>query len=92
MKFVWDENKAKSNLLKHIVGFEEAQTVFYDFLSITISDPFHSIKEERFITIGMSSKNRLLTIVHTEIDDTIRIISSRLATKKERKKYEEENC
>jgi hypothetical protein len=71
MKFDWDTNKAKSNLQKHAVSFEEAQTVFYDFLSITIIDPVHSINEERFITIGMSSKNRLLTVVHTEINDTI---------------------
>ena len=90
MKFDWDKHKAKSNLQKHSVSFEEAQTVFYDFLSITIPDPVNSIIEERLITIGMSSKNRLLIVVHTEINDTIRIITSRLATKNEGIKYEKE--
>jgi uncharacterized DUF497 family protein len=90
MKFDWDVQKAKVNLSKHSVGFEEAETIFYDFLSITVADPLHSINEERLITIGMSSKKHLLIVVHTDKDDTVRIINSRLATKFERIIYEEE--
>jgi uncharacterized DUF497 family protein len=89
VKFDWDKNKANTNYDKHKVYFEEAKSVFYDFLSFTISDKSHSINEERYITIGMSVLNRILVVVHSEKEDTIRIISSRLATKQERKKYEE---
>lgn len=65
--------------------------MFYDFLSVTIEDPIHSNKEERFITIGMSSKNKLLIVVHTDNTEEIRIISSRFATKNERRLYEGNN-
>jgi uncharacterized protein len=88
--FEWDENKAKSNLRKHKVGFTEAVTVFDDAFSITISDPDHSIGESRFIDIGMSNKNHLLVVVYTEREEQIRIISARQATAPERRKYEEE--
>ncbi|MCX6154556.1 MAG: BrnT family toxin [Candidatus Kapabacteria bacterium] len=71
--------------MKHLVSFDEAQTVFFDFLPITITDPIHSINEHRFITIGLSSKNRLLIVANTEDNETIRIISSRSAAKEERK-------
>lgn len=57
MKVEWDENKATSNLSKHKVSFEEAQTVFDDSLAVTIDDPDHSLDERRFITIGESSAN-----------------------------------
>jgi hypothetical protein len=86
--FEWDPNKATKNLRKHGVSFEEATTAFTDPLSITIHDPLHSDQEDRFILIGMSNKNRLLVIVHTDRQDRIRIISARKATKKERKQYE----
>ena len=86
--FEWDPQKAKSNLEKHGVSFEEASTAFQDTLSLTIDDPLHSIDEERLILIGMSQKNRILVVVHTERGDNIRIISARKATKKERKNYE----
>ena len=52
MRFEWDKEKAKSNLKKHKITFEEAVTIFYDPLSATFSDPDHSIDENRFITIG----------------------------------------
>lgn len=91
MKFDWDKNKAQKNFEKHKIHFEEAKSVFYDFLSFTLPDPFHSINEERYVTIGMSSFNRLLVVVHSDKDDLIRIISSRLATKHEGRKYEEDN-
>jgi uncharacterized DUF497 family protein len=89
MKFEWDREKAKRNLKKHKVSFEEAVTVFYDPLSATFDDPDHSINEQRLITIGYSSRNHLLVISHTERDDVLRIISARLATVHERKKHEE---
>ena len=86
--FEWDPQKAKSNLEKHGVSFEEASTAFQDTLSLTIDDPLHSIDEQRVILIGMSQKNRILVVVHTERGDSIRIISARKATKEERESYE----
>ncbi len=87
--FEWDKDKAKKNKLKHQVSFKEATTCFKDDFSLTIYDPLHSREEDRFILIGVSSKNRLLIIVHVEREDNIRIISARKATKKENKYYEE---
>lgn len=89
MKFQWDPRKAKLNLAKHDVAFEEATTAFRDPLSMTAADPDHSADEARFITYGLSSKGRLLLISHTERDEVIRIINARLATRPERKIYEE---
>lgn len=89
--FEWDEKKAKENLKKHGVSFEESTTVFGDLLSFTISDPLHSDEEERFITIGQSYRGRTLVAVHTERGDKIRIISSRLASRRERRHYEKGN-
>ncbi len=88
MEFQWDNRKATENLRRHNVTFEEASTVFSDFLSLTIPDPLHSEKEERLIIIGYSEKQRLLVVVHTERGDVIRIISARKATSYERKTYE----
>ncbi len=87
--FEWDEDKAKANLAKHEVSFDEATTVFNDEFSITIFDPNHSDEETRFIDLGMSNKGRLLVIVYMERQDKIRIISCRKATPTERRKYEE---
>ncbi len=87
--FEWDENKEKSNLRKHKIGFDEAESVFADAFSVTIPDPDHSIEENRFIDIGMSEKNRVLVVVYTERGEQIRIISVRKATKAERKIYEQ---
>jgi len=66
MQFEWDRGKAKANLRKHRVSFDEAVTVFYDPLSATLDDPDHSVGEHRFITIGYSSRGRLLVVSHTE--------------------------
>ncbi len=88
MQFEWDREKAKKNLKKHRVSFDEAMTVFYDPLSATFNDPDHSIDEERFITIGYSSRDHLLVVAHTEREKTIRIISARTATAHERKRHE----
>jgi uncharacterized protein len=88
LSFEWDIKKAESNERKHAITFDEASTVFADPLSLTIHDPLHSEDEERFVIIGGSHKNRMLTVVHTERDDNIRIISARKATKNERSYYD----
>ena len=90
MKFERDPNKADRNLKRHKVTFKEAATVFSDPLSLTFPDPDHSFEESRFITIGTSFKKRILLISHTDSGDTVRIISARKATNRERKHYEEE--
>ena len=87
--FRWLPEKAHSNLRKHGVAFEEAASVFRDALSVTIADPLHSAEEDRFVIVGLSDRDRTLVVVHSEVGDTIRIISARLATRTERRKYEE---
>ena len=89
MQFEWDPAKAAENLEKHGVSFEEAATIFRDTLSVTGPDPDHSVGEERFVTFGVSTSERLLIVGHTERGDIIRIITARLATSGERKIYEE---
>ncbi len=87
--FEWDTNKAEANLSKHGISFEEAMSVFGDSLSLTVPDPLHSVGEERLLLLGYSDRNRLVVVVHTEIRERLRIISARLATKRERENYEE---
>jgi uncharacterized DUF497 family protein len=89
LSFEWDDQKARTNLAKHGVSFEEATTVFGDPLSLTIPDPAHSETEDRFIILGHSHRQRLLVVVHTERGDNLRIISARPASRRERKDYEE---
>jgi len=89
MRFEWDPAKAEKNLKKHRISFEEASSIFYDLLSVTGSDPDHSFGEERMLTFGVSSSGRLLVVAHTERGETIRIISARIATRQERRIYEE---
>jgi uncharacterized protein len=88
MQFEWDPRKAKLNQRKHRVSFEEAVTVFYDPLSATFEDIEHSVGEQRLITVGFSSRGRLLFVSHTERGRALRIISARPATPRERKKHE----
>lgn len=88
LTFEWNPQKAESNIEKHDVSFEEASTVFQDPLSLTINDPLHSTYEERMVQIGISHKNRLLVVIHTEKGDNIRIISARKANRRERNNYE----
>ena len=88
MKFEWDPKKAAANLAKHRVSFEDASTVFGDPLAGTIPDPLHSASEARFITVGHSDGGRLVTVVHAERGDRARIISARVATSVERRRYE----
>ncbi|MDQ7816041.1 MAG: BrnT family toxin [Melioribacteraceae bacterium] len=89
MRFIWDQNKNLANIKKHKISFKEAKTVFFDDNARLISDPDHSISEERFIILGITFKLRLLVVVHTykEDDDIIRIISARKATKTETEYY-----
>lgn len=91
IEFEWDRDKAKRNLKKHRVSFEEASSVFRDPFSLTIPDPLHSDEEERFVTLGESHRRRLLVVVTTDRGNNVRIISARIATRKERKDYEEGN-
>jgi uncharacterized DUF497 family protein len=91
IKFDWDPTKARRNFRKHRIDFDEASTVFADTLSITIPDPDHSEDDERWVTIGLSNRDRILVVVHTEEDETIRLISARRADRFERRTYEEGN-
>ena len=88
MRFEWDGEKANQNLKKHGVSFEEAVTVFYDPLSATFEDPDHSVGEYRYITVGLSSRDRLIVVAHAERGQNLRIISARPATAHERKRHE----
>ena len=88
MIFGWNPEKAKINLAKHGVSFQEAATVFGNPLSETFDDPDHSVDEQRFIVIGHSTGGRLLFVSHTDDGKTVRIISARGATHAERKQYE----
>lgn len=90
MRFDWDERKAAANIAKHGVSFNEAATVLGDTLGWTYQDPKHSGSEQRWITVGLSERRRVLVISHTDqSDEVIRIISARRATRKERRFYEE---
>jgi uncharacterized DUF497 family protein len=73
LRFEWDENKASENEAKHDVPFPEAATVFADALSLTIEDPDHSRGEDRFLTIGLSYRRRLLVVWHADRADVVRI-------------------
>lgn len=89
MKFTWDSRKARANLRKHKVSFDEGSTVFGDSLAGTIPDPEHSIAESRFVTVGVSSLGRLLVVCYVEEEPgEVHIISTREATAHERKQYE----
>ena len=92
--FEWDPHKAQRNYRKHGIHFEEAATVFRDPGAVTIFDPDHSEDEDRWITMGISKRGRLLVVCHTFQEEdkgivSIRIFSSRKATRKESKMYGE---
>ncbi len=89
--FQWDKKKARQNLRRHKISFEEASTVFGDTLSRTIDDPLHSEDEARYVIVGQSIRGRLLVVVHTVRGDNIRIISARELTRAEREAYERGN-
>jgi len=89
MRFEWDDKKASINERNHNVSFPEAMTVFGDPLALIGYDPDHSTNENRYITMGHAITERLLIVCHTDREQKIRIISARVATKRERKDYED---
>jgi len=91
--FEWNPEKARLNVRKHRISFEQAATVFLDPLALSIRDDEHPDKEERWITLGRSGEAKTLLVVHTYRENpnnsvTIRIISARKATKHEQRQYE----
>jgi uncharacterized DUF497 family protein len=90
LRFAWDEAKGRANERKHGVSFEEAQTVFVDESALLLEDPEHSVDEQRFVLLGLSSTLRLLLVCHAyrEAEDVIRIISARKANRSERNQYQ----
>lgn len=89
VRIVWDENKNRINRRKHRISFEEAATVFYDPLSLTVPDPAHSANERRFYIIGESIKGRLMVVSFADNETEIRIISARKPEASEREDYEQ---
>ena len=90
MSFEWDPDKAVSNILKHGVSFDEAVTVFKDPLALIFDDIAHSQQEHREIIIGLSALRKMLLVCFVErVENTVRIISARPATRQEIKDYEE---
>jgi hypothetical protein len=92
--FEWDLGKAKTNFAKHRISFQRASNIFLDPFALSIFDDEHSIDEDRWLTLGKDSNGILIVVSHTyrKIDFntcTIRIISARKATRKERRQYEE---
>ena len=90
--FDWDDAKARRNRVKHKVSFDEARSIFGDRFLVTFPDEKHSQIEERLISIGTSSKNRVILVAHTEYNEDdaiiIRFINARKATPAEREVYE----
>ena len=89
LRFEWDERKAAANAKKHGVSFEEAKSVFVDEQAKLIDDPDHSLDEDRFVLLGLSSSLRLLVVCHCYRDEgnIIRFISARKATTQESRFY-----
>jgi len=88
LAFEWDPEKAVTNLERHGISFEEASTIFGDPLGRIVDDPRHSVGERRFVLMGRSDQQRLLAVMYTERREVVRIISARLATRRERRDYE----
>jgi uncharacterized DUF497 family protein len=88
MRFEWDGDKAKANVKRHRVSFDEAVTVFYDPLAATFADPDHSDDESRFLTVGYSARGRLVVVSHVERGTATRLITARRASAHERKRHE----
>lgn len=90
LRVEWDQAKARANVRKHGISFEEASTVFYDDFAILVPDPDHSSSEERFLLIGLSAALRVLVVVHCDDEggDEVRVISARRATRSERAQYD----
>lgn len=90
MEFEADPVKAAQNFKKHKVSFEEAASIFGDSMELTFADPDHSVGEARWLSFGMSSRGRVLAVIYTERRGKVRLVSARVATKHERKTYEED--
>jgi len=88
VQFEWHPEKAHKDLIKHGISFDEAATVFGDPLAVTIDDPDHSQEERRLLTTGLSQRQRLMIVAHTDRDGRVRIVSARDVTAAERKQYE----
>jgi len=86
----WDPAKAQSNWKKHGIRFSDAATVLSDERALTIRDPF-ATAEERWITVGLDALGRILVVVYTWRAETVRLISARKATPREREAYEEQH-
>lgn len=91
MVYEWDSGKAAANLKKHRIAFAEAATVFLDPLAVTYQDPDHSEGEQRYVTIGQSTRGRVILVAHLDRGDRVRIISARRATRKEAHEFRETN-
>ena len=87
-QYEWDVQKAAANFRKHGVSFDEAATAFDDPLSMTFIDRDHSLTEARYLTLGISGTGRSLIVGHTDRGEIIRIISARLASRFEWRRYE----
>ena len=87
--FEWDPAKAAANARKHDVTFDEAATAFADPLAVLMPDRDHSEGEERYLLLGMSVRGRLLVVAFSERQPRTRLVSARLATRRERRRYEE---
>ncbi|MEW7974454.1 MAG: BrnT family toxin [Candidatus Thiodiazotropha endolucinida] len=90
IRFEWNSAKATANIKKHGITFEEAKSVFYDEFAVQFYDSENSeLEEDRFLMLGLSCESRILIVCHCERDsgNTIRIISARKATSRERKYY-----
>jgi uncharacterized DUF497 family protein len=90
VQFEWDPIKDAHNRAKHGVSFDEAKTVFEDTLFICFADPSHSQGEARYLMLAQSHQGRLLVVAYTERGGALRLISAREATRRERKRYEED--
>ena len=88
MKVIWNPKKAIINLRKHKIRFSDAEPVLFDPMALTREDD-DTEKEQRFVSVGLDSLNRILVVVYTYRGKNIRLISARRATSKERKYYEE---
>jgi len=88
LTFEWDEVKARENLRKHKISFDEGKTIFNDPFLLTYPDVASSETEERYINIGLSVRDRVLILIHAERQGRIRLISCRKATARERRHYE----
>ena len=89
--FEWDPEKAESNRRKHRITFDEACTAFGDPLAILLQDPDHSLRERRYLLLGMSNRRKLLVVAFVEKPPRTRLISAGRATRRERKRCEEKD-